>query len=111
MKKRIRNLWVKALRSGDYRQGTAGLRAENMFCCLGVLCDLHSKAAFVGWDYDEKTGIFCYLGESVVLPREVCEWAGLDEANPAVTKIFLTTHNDTARRSFTRIARLIERHL
>ena len=111
MKKRIRNLWVKALRSGKYRQGTAGLRAEDMFCCLGVLCDLHAQAAFVSWDYDEKTGIFRYLGESIVLPAEVCDWAGLDDANPAVPKLFLTTHNDTGRRSFRRLALLIERHL
>ena len=111
MKKRIKNLWLKALRSGKYRQGTAGLRAEDMYCCLGVLCDLHSKAAFTSWDYDEKTGIFRYLGESVVLPAEVCAWAGLDEANPAVGRIVVTTHNDTARRSFKRIALLIERHL
>ncbi len=102
---------MKALRSGKYRQGTAGLRAEDMFCCLGVLCDLHSKAAFTSWDYDEETGIFRYLGESVVLPREVCEWAGLNDANPAVAKSVLTTQNDTAKRSFKRIAVLIERHL
>jgi hypothetical protein len=34
-----RKLWVKALRSGKYKQGTKVLRsADNAFCCLGVLC-------------------------------------------------------------------------
>ncbi len=110
MKKSIKKLWVKALRSGKYKQGTAGLRFEGSFCCLGVLCDLHSQAAFLSWEHDENSGTYRYLGESIVLPREVCAWAGLDTQNPAVPKIFLTTQND-ARRSFKRVATMIERHL
>ncbi len=111
MKKRIKNLWVEALRSKAYRQGTSGLRFEDTFCCLGVLCDLHAKAAFVSWDYDDKASLYTYLGESIVLPQAVCEWAGLDGSNPSVPAISLTTHNDTRRRSFRRLATLIERHL
>lgn len=30
--------WVKALRSGKYRQARMALRKEGGFCCLGVLC-------------------------------------------------------------------------
>jgi|SRR5688572_25661727 hypothetical protein len=110
MRKSIRKLWVTALRSGAYKQGTAGLRFESSFCCLGVLCDLHSKAAFVAWEQDEESGIYRYMGETIVLPKEVCAWAGLETQNPAVPKIFLTTQND-ARRSFKRVAGMIERHL
>lgn len=45
MNQEIKKRWVAALRSGDYKQGTGALRnADNKFCCLGVLCDLHSKA-------------------------------------------------------------------
>lgn len=33
--------WVKALRSGEYKQGTGQLRnSKAEYCCLGVLCDL-----------------------------------------------------------------------
>lgn len=34
--------WVKALRSGRYEQGRAGLYSENQntYCCLGVACSI-----------------------------------------------------------------------
>ncbi len=33
--------WVKALRSGEYRQGRELLKSSaGAFCCLGVLCDI-----------------------------------------------------------------------
>lgn len=42
MNKRLKAAWVKALRSGKYRQGKGSLKEENLsgeteFCCLGVL--------------------------------------------------------------------------
>lgn len=30
--------WVKALRSGEYQQGTQSLHLEDTYCCLGVAC-------------------------------------------------------------------------
>jgi hypothetical protein len=44
MRKSIKNKWVKALRSGKYKQGTGQLHSENeegkSFCCLGVLATI-----------------------------------------------------------------------
>lgn len=46
-------IWCKALRSGDYEQGTghlAGLGDENLpieYCCLGVLQELVHPGCFV----------------------------------------------------------------
>lgn len=41
MKKRLKNQWIKALRSGEYKQGRQRLRSsKEEFCCLGVLCDI-----------------------------------------------------------------------
>jgi hypothetical protein len=111
MKKGIKARWIAALRNSRYRQGTQALRSGNSYCCLGVLCDLHAKAAFVSWEYDQDTGVYSYLGETVLLPRIVCEWAGLESENPLARKIFLTTHNDDKRRSHKQIARLIDTHL
>lgn len=38
MRKEDANKWLKALRSGDYKQGNGHLKtADNKFCCLGVL--------------------------------------------------------------------------
>ena len=39
--KEHRRLWVEALRSGKYKQGTHALRSsDDRYCCLGVLCDI-----------------------------------------------------------------------
>lgn len=111
MNKRIKLRWLKALRSGDYHQGTAGLRTNDMYCCLGVLCDLHSQAAFVGWALDEESGVYLYMGESIALPAEVCDWAGLAAADPALSGVALSSHNDGRRKSFRQLALLIERRL
>lgn len=32
--------WVKALRSGDYKQAQKFLKVDNAYCCLGVLCEV-----------------------------------------------------------------------
>lgn len=38
MKKQLRDSWVKALRSGEYKQARETLQVGNAYCCLGVLC-------------------------------------------------------------------------
>jgi len=32
--------WVKALRSGEYKQGTKLLKFNGKYCCLGVACEI-----------------------------------------------------------------------
>ena len=34
--------WIKALRSGRYKQGRKRLRTGNKYCCLGVACKVFS---------------------------------------------------------------------
>ena len=51
MNKEVKQQWVAALRSGEYKQGKNALRRQYEgedaeFCCLGVLCDLAVKAGF-----------------------------------------------------------------
>ncbi len=45
MKKNIATKWVKALRSGEYKQGYGKLHhpKTNDYCCLGVLCKIYEK--------------------------------------------------------------------
>src|SRR5688572_29009191 len=53
MKKRIKKLWIEALKSGEYSQGKGRLRRQDScfdtdsivdsYCCLGVLCDVLEK--------------------------------------------------------------------
>jgi len=33
----FKRAWIKALRSGKYKQGKSYLKSDNGFCCLGVM--------------------------------------------------------------------------
>ncbi len=57
MDRKLRNKWVKALRSGKYKQGKEHLRQENdkgksVYCCLGVLIEV------AGGDCDDDAYAF-----------------------------------------------------
>ena len=109
MKEEIKKLWLAALRSGKYNQGQNALRRGNKFCCLGVLCDLHAKETSGKW-----RRMKVYLGGSVVLPTEVCVWAGLREPNPLAKTEDLSSSlvelNDGGW-SFSEIADIIEKEI
>lgn len=40
MKKALKQLWVEALESGNFPQGTGSMNYDGKFCCLGVLCEV-----------------------------------------------------------------------
>lgn len=124
MNAEVKKKWVNALRSGDYHQGRGRLRKRrnpestkdrnlDLFCCLGVLCDLYDPE---GWEGD------LYLGASVFPPLEVEKWAGLSvdgsygEPNRVNVCVDLVTMNDGENPDeyafdFEEIADYIEREL
>jgi len=114
MNKRIKKLWVAALRSEKYKQGRSRLRSSaNNFCCLGVLCNIHAqehpKIAAA-----QKTSLE-YMGSYARLPDAVRHWAGLkpglDEAIRIAGELnFLAAHNDRGV-PFSKIADAIEEQL
>lgn len=121
MNKRIKKLWVKALRSGEYKQTTGRLRRNRgknqaSFCCLGVLCNLHAQAhpEIAAAQTDKRL----YMGKSELPPEEVMLWAGIEGTDPVVVigrglyehPVRLSTLNDSGH-SFEEIAELIERQL
>lgn len=111
MNQEIKQLWVAALRSGEYEQARGRLRDGDTFCCLGVLCDLHHKAGLGYW-YGEY-----YADENEALPGAVVDWAGVPDFNPSIKDIPLAVYNDgnstddIRPHSFQEIADLIEQHL
>lgn len=126
MNETIKAEWLAALRSGEYKQGRGQLHAEDTFCCLGVLCDLHIKAGQGEWDIDDYSGLYMYMNEREFPPIEVMRWAGLEIVNPKVAGTALTSLNDGVEgydeeedceviyetpRTFAEIADLIEAHL
>lgn len=124
MKARVKKLWVAALRSGKFKQAKGQLveiKNGNVkgFCCLGVLCHLHSLAhPKLARQYAGKEN---YLGEDAFLPKEVMEWAGLTSNDGGTVVIdrhsgVLTFHNDgdshrRRRAPFKKLADAIEKQL
>ncbi len=47
MKPQLKEKWIAALRSSRYKQGKGELRSsDDLFCCLGVLCDVAGATWF-----------------------------------------------------------------
>ena len=117
MKPEIKQMWVDALRSGEFEQADGQLRDDGRYCCLGVLCELHRRYTNTGrWlatsTYQPAPRA---LGASADLPEGVQEWAGLESEDPVVRPKArngrtLSELNDTPW-SFKRIAKIIEERL
>lgn len=127
----VKEQWLLALRSGDYRQVQGALAdrvvladGEEAFgnCCLGVLCEIAVKNNVIPpreLNIDPKWGDeeWLYAGSRATLPPEVTQWAGLDNPDPRVshrtvgTLRRLADLNDIDDLSFAEIADLIEEHL
>jgi hypothetical protein len=113
MDKRIRDMWTRALRSGDYFQGIDYLKREEegkpVYCCLGVLCEL----------YTAETGLIGRARDEELPGAEVMAWADLPLCDPRVLyggdgvgrHDSLSALNDSGEFSFGAIADLIEEQL
>ena len=111
MKSSIAKLWTAALRSGQYKQTTGRLREAyngDSFCCLGVLCNLHAQAH--PNIAARQTSVNGYMGQSLGLPCEVAEWAGMASSLGRFKGTTLATENDQGA-SFNKIADLIDTHV
>src|SRR5574337_748004 len=122
MNTRIKALWIAALRSDNYVQGTSVLTYTDDYdqernCCLGVLCQI---AIADGLPLDVITSK--YPNESVqygesrargVLPIEVMLWAELPTDDPYIhdrynEPIKCSDANDNEGMTFEQIADAIE---
>ncbi len=104
MKADLRERWIEALNSGEYKQGKKGLRLANgSYCCLGVLCDISGLG-----EWDEGTSYWDYtvpgVGASAGMPHHnVLRVLGLDGEVAAI----LANSNDNGS-TFAEIAAEIE---
>lgn len=131
MKKEIKEKWVAALRSGEYKQGKDYLKTDdNCFCCLGVLTDLYIKDhPEYNWEQNEnswdKEFLFCSGGDNYedgVLSTCVMNWAELESNNPKVNGFQIDSQsnlnntpiselNDNYLHDFDMLADIIEEQL
>ena len=132
MKQIIMKKWVKALRSGKFKQGAGTLKQFNskgqaQHCCLGVLCELYNKEmkknkkkmlSETTWNNDSDFSHgYCKLGgKKEDLPKDVMKWAGISNSmgafttdNPIYDQYNLADLNDTGRK-FKTIANIIEKN-
>ena len=109
MTKSLRNRWVKALRSGKYKQGQGELRdIDNQFCCLGVLADVCS----VTWKRLRPNEMWHHCG----FTRRECWGTELpsDHSQFGLSRpqlLALMRLNDEQGWTFKRIANWIEKHV
>lgn len=120
MKLRVKQQWLRALRSGRYKQGQNRLRTQDdKFCCLGVLCDIYNKGLKRSqWKKTVEDQEWAFGKEESSLPPAVQRWAGLTSDDPTINDTAkegcsnaASSCNDNLRYSFKRIASLIEKNL
>ena len=113
MDQEIKAKWLAALRSGEYKQGSGGLRNKNDgFCCLGVLCDIHPD---VSWsepnDYEARRAVYKDGDDHHgYLPEKFAKEVGLRPGRGRSFELDVAQKND-AGVPFTEIADWIEEHL
>ena len=113
----VRDLWVKALRTGAYPQGRCQLRSpDDKFCPMGVLCDLAVMVGVTAWErLDGIWFIPPFEGGAAITPA-IAEWAGfrgMHLSQPVPLTFGGVKHpiwrlNDKFKLSFDTIADLIE---
>lgn len=111
MNKRIKKLWIKALRSGKYKQGQNFLRSNGTYCCLGVLCDVYQKQTGEG-EWEDRAFVATPSDlSSTELPRRVVRWAELEDSNPLLGRKLVASALNDGGKSFALIADRIEKYL
>lgn len=115
MNKDIKEKWIKALTSGEYKQTTGKLRTAEGFCCLGVLCDLYSKEfESINWEYDDVQDEFFFAGDPATLALEIQNWAVIDSSHASFIddwdKIHALSELNDKGRDFKYIADIIKKY-
>lgn len=100
-----RKAWVKALRSGKYKQTKGRLRSvdDGGMCCLGVGCDISKLGKWSGDSYLVGKG----GAGKIVLDFAVQEWLGLSSTAGDYKGGHLDGLNDSGV-PFDKIADIIE---
>jgi hypothetical protein len=114
MKKSVATKWIKALRSGKFKQAEGFLKIDDdngnpTHCCLGVLCELYNDEMRKS---KKKTLSGTRFGSSDnLLPRKVMNWAGMQSRDGQFGTGLndLTLMNDHGQ-SFKVIANAIEKN-
>ncbi len=134
LKPEVKEAWVTALRSGEYRQGQGRLRGgliHDCYCCLGVLVDLMVRKEVdgqveVAWSHPARDATYRLSSPATVsvigtIPTRIAEglisddvarliWEGEPRHHATWTdyQSRLTDMNDMQKKNFSEIADWIE---
>lgn len=117
IKQEIKDMWIEALLSGNYKQGKKCLcrsgKEGDEFCCLGVLCDQLDSSKWTG-----NSGVRYYLfglsSTAYLLPVDIIysiktdgkEFIEIEEA-----LLYLADEMNDKGKSFAEIAEYIQKNL
>lgn len=110
MNKIYKKEWIRALKSGKYKQGRQRLKIihkdkSNSYCCLGILCNIIAKKGLGKW---EKRN-FIYNDD--IFETEL-EGDLMDEVElHGIEQDHLIKMNDQDKSSFKKIADYIDKNL
>lgn len=111
----IKEDWIKALRSGKYKQGTGCLRKGDEYCCLGVLCEVLDLDFIPIYAEDDLEGIegvereidnkilYGIQGNEGGIPYSLLEIMKLE-----INQDYFVELNDGQKLSFEEIANVLE---
>jgi hypothetical protein len=105
MNKQLRDEWVKALRSGEYKQARKTLQHGDAYCCLGVLCVVAEK---IGFEAAKRSD---YPGEGRKLQGNYLTAQPVGKYLPAGADEELVNLNDQKLAPFPVIADWIEKNI
>jgi hypothetical protein len=86
MNKNVKQLWINALQSGEYKQGSGCLlscskEGDKKFCCLGVLVDLFEKEHILTFT---KHSSGFGPNHQYALPSIVALWSGVSRRQESI---------------------------
>ena len=100
--------WIKALRSGKFKQTRGYLKNSKGHCCLGVACEIFKKE--LDLTVSEGVGCTAFNNRRTSLPLEVGIHLSMMGDSLVEGSSKLVELNDDAHYRFKRIADYIEKH-
>ncbi len=114
MDKKVKEMWIKALVSGEFKQGRGYLESKGKYCALGVLSLLSLIEGQC--TYNQIDGLGRFDNKRFTLSYNTLTWAGMDLEDFKADVIYegeSTSIGDLNDRgvSFKELARIIDRQL
>lgn len=113
MKQEIAEIWIEALESERFKQGTGQLRHDDdTYCCLGVLCQLAVENGVIEEpELNSEGDHYLYARSNAFLPPEVMDWSGMKSDNGDLGYRSLVALNDGDGFNFSQIAKTIRENV